>query len=652
MVEKNLQTELVLELVFSVGGVIEEKVILNKTIPLYLRKLNCFLASVIRDTNEVLEEVKLVPYVAGKSSEWAEAKAYFLKEKSKGEKSCPQYYNKGCYYYGFCLNNYGILILGRKKQFDPIFLQELKPVTDHLGKSLSQAMQIEKREKAEFALKASEEKLSSILNAMDDMVFVLDENNCFTSYYASEERLYIPPEEFLGRTLMEVMPEYVYQPFLDVLPNVRNGKATEFEYLINEGNREFWFSVKLSPLYNNGLYAGLTAVSRDITKRKRVEKDLIAAKEKAEEADRLKSAFLANMSHEIRTPMNGILGFVNLLNNPNLSSSQIEQYSSIINQSGERLLSTINDIIDISKIEAGQVVISKTEVSILKEMEEMYAFFLREANQKGLSLSFESPNSPDLKVKTDSHKLNGVLTNLIKNAIKFTEKGKIEIGYVVEKGYVEFYVKDTGIGIAEERIQAIFNRFEQADIEDVDVYEGSGLGLAISKAYIEMLGGEISVKSKMGVGSEFTFTIPLIQPENQMVKKTKPFESGDSALLLNLNVLIAEDELVSAKYLETVFKNSFKKLTVVNDGIEAVEFCKLNTDVDLILMDIKMPRMNGYDACAAIRKFNSEVLIIAQTGYAMTGDREKALKVGCDDYISKPIDKSLLLKKINRLTNR
>jgi signal transduction histidine kinase len=237
------------------------------------------------------------------------------------------------------------------------------------------------------------------------------------------------------------------------------------------------------------------------------------AKEKAEESDRLKSAFLANMSHEIRTPMNGILGFTTLLKNPKLTGESQKKFIQIIEKSGKRMLDTINDIIDISKIESGQVKVKKEEVKANELVEDLYAFFSKEADLKGLKMILNNQLNPEKSnISTDKVKLESVLSNLLKNAIKYTEKGTIHfICFIEEKNkrsFMVFHVKDTGIGIPQDRIGAIFNRFEQSDVEDKKVHEGSGLGLAISKSYAEMLGGEIIVESKLLNGSTFTFTIP------------------------------------------------------------------------------------------------------------------------------------------------
>lgn len=406
-------------------------------------------------------------------------------------------------------------------------------------------------------------------------------------------------------------------------------------------------------IYNDtGQRIKMYGVSQDITEQKVAEDKLNEALEKALESDRLKSAFLSNMSHEIRTPMNGILGFINLLNKPNLSQSQISEYSAIINKSGDRLLNTINDIIDISKIEAGEVVISNTETSINTEIEELYAFFLPEANRKGLSLLLKPSISVDnLTVNTDNHKLHGILTNLIKNAIKYTNKGSVTLGYSIKNNFIEFFVKDTGIGIPKNRLQAIFNRFEQADIDDANVFEGSGLGLAIAKAYTNMLGGKISVESTDGIGSTFKFTVPHNRKETIEMEKQSDYIENTTSRIEHLNLLIVEDDIVSSYFLETILEKDFKKINIVENGIEAIEYCKNNQEIDLVLMDIKMPIMNGYEATKEIRKFNKELLIIAQTAYALHGDKEKAIEAGCNDYIVKPINKELLLKTIDKLIN-
>jgi signal transduction histidine kinase len=393
-------------------------------------------------------------------------------------------------------------------------------------------------------------------------------------------------------------------------------------------------------------------ISTSIDRKRKVE-ELKTALEKAQESDRLKSAFLANMSHEIRTPMNGIIGFTNLLNTPEIDKEERQQYIAIINKSGNRLLNTINDLIDISKIEAGQMKISKAKTSVNNILLEVNSFFKHETASKGLSIiSLPTLSEKEATIITDQDKLLGILTNLIKNAIKFTKKGSITFGYFLKGNFLEFFVKDTGIGIPENRRQAVFNRFEQADIGNgyTRSFEGSGLGLAISQDYVKMLGGRIWLTSEEGKGTTFRFTIPydteLVQPPEIPVKARQP--SRKEVATKTLDLLIAEDEETSFLYLKTILNDRFRKIYYAKTGKETIKICKENPKINIILMDIKMPDINGLEATREIRIFNKDVVIIAQTAFALAGDEEKAIAAGCNDYISKPIDRDKLIRLINQ----
>ena len=392
----------------------------------------------------------------------------------------------------------------------------------------------------------------------------------------------------------------------------------------------------------------IVAMFSDISERKQTEKHLIAAKEKAEESNRLKTAFLNNMSHEIRTPLNGITGFLELLQDPDTEEEERQKFTKIINKSSNRLIDTVTDIIEVSKIEAGLINLSVKEVSVNGMLQELYDFFSLEAKNKGLELKcIPSLSEDESIIITDNHKLNGILTNLLKNAIKFTDRGSVTFGYIIETDTLRFFVKDTGIGIPKHRQHAVFNRFEQADIEDEKAFEGSGLGLAIAKSYVKILGGEIWYKTKKAIGTEFMFTIPYRTKTNKTKKKNQAKESKkQKANFIALTVLIAEDEKVNKQFFETIFKNTFKQTIYVRTGQEALEACRKNSEIDLILMDIRMPLMNGFTATREIRKFNKDIIIIAQTAFGLEGDNEKALEAGCNDYIAKPINKKELFEKI------
>lgn len=384
----------------------------------------------------------------------------------------------------------------------------------------------------------------------------------------------------------------------------------------------------------------------DITERKKNELELIKAKDKAEESDRLKTSFLANMSHEIRTPMNGILGFTSLLKEPDLTGDDRDEFIGVIERSGARMLSTINDVIDIAKIEAGLIEISISNTNINEQIKDRYTFFLPEANRKGISLSYHNAlNFIDAVIKTDNDKLYAVLTNLINNAIKFTSKGSIDFGYAVKSDFIEFYVKDTGDGIDKEKTELIFERFRQGSESLTRDYEGSGLGLTISKAFVNILGGSIWLNSELGKGTEFYFTIPYVSDikDSNINKKNierKSFEKD----FRKLNILIVEDDETSQILLSKIIKKHTNKLLIAKNGVEAVEVCRKHSDMDVILMDIKMPMMNGYVATKQIREFNKDIIIIGQSAFALAGDDELAFSAGLNEYITKPIDIALLMK--------
>ena len=386
--------------------------------------------------------------------------------------------------------------------------------------------------------------------------------------------------------------------------------------------------------------------------RSQLEFELLMAKEKAEESDKLKTAFLANMSHEIRTPMNGILGFAEMLNDESLSPGNRKKYLDIIHSSGKMLINLIDDIIDFAKIEAGQVNIVPQDFSLNTLLSQVHTSFLTEQLKKDKSevklrvrKAFTNENC---FIHADPNRLRQILTNLIGNAFKFTDEGFIEFGYrKPRKKMLQFYVKDSGIGIPADKLKVIFDRFIQADSSPTRRYGGSGLGLAISKGFVELLGGRMWAESKVGEGSSFYFTIPYVPGKilsEEEISKRRPKKSYNWEGKV---FLIAEDDKFSYKFLESFIKQTKADVMHAIDGKEAIDICR-NNNIDLVLMDIQMPEMNGLQATEEIKKFNKSLPVIAQTANAITEEKQKCFEAGCDDFITKPVNITELFTKIDK----
>lgn len=509
---------------------------------------------------------------------------------------------------------------------------------------------------------------------------VFDTENFFVALYDDEKDIMV---NLINKDELDYLNEW---PAKDSLSGyvAKNGKSLlmrkdEIERLVNElnmdpigTNAEVWLGVPINihnkrrgamviqdysdpDAFNHSDLILLEMIAHEtevFIEKQQILEELVRAKEKAEESDRLKSAFLANMSHEIRTPMNGILGFSSLLKEPGLTGDQQMEYINIIEKSGARMLNIINDIIDISKIESGLMKIDMVMSNVNEQTEFVFNFFKPEAEAKDIHLELTNGLAfSKAVIHTDREKLFAIIINLVKNAIKFTLSGTIEFGYVLKNGMLEFFVKDTGIGIPKERISAIFERFIQADIADVMARQGAGLGLAITKAYVEMLGGHIWVESEEGKGSVFYFTIPytFLEQEDQLIPETIHFstldEDTDSS---KLNILIAEDDEIYALVLTKALKDYSKSIFHAKTGPEAIQLFQDHPDIDLILMDINLPEMTGFEVTHHIRKENQKVIIIAQTAFGLSSDKELVLNAGCNDYLAKPTKKNDLIAMIKK----
>ncbi|MCG8696665.1 MAG: ATP-binding protein [Bacteroidales bacterium] len=529
---------------------------------------------------------------------------------------------------------------------------------------------ISHRKDAEESLIESEAQIKAILNNLPHMSWLKD---CDGHYLAVNdsfaESIFLTPEEVIGKTDYDLFEPEIAQQYRDQDLQILIKKEQVY---FEQKNGDLFFETFKAPIFDNrGNTIGLTGISLEISKRKLAEKEikeyseqlaihnaklkiindeLKKAKEKAEESDKLKSAFLANMSHEIRTPMNAILGFATLLKNRKLPDEKRDNFIDLINSNCRQLLRIITDIIDISKIESGQITLYNKNFNIntvLKVLQDNYNGQIRTV-KKNIQLIF-NPALPDqdAMIFADRLRIEQVVSNFLSNAVKFTHEGCIEFGYVFNnKGEIEFFVKDTGIGMTLEEQKIVFDRFRQASSSYNKIYGGTGLGLSISKGLSDIMGGRIDLISEKNQGSTFSFFLPYrpgYKPDDKIPEVTADVEYNWN----NKIILIAEDEEANYSLLENIIKPTNAEIIRAYNGKEAVEIALKSQQIDLILMDIKMPEMNGLQATKLIKQKKNKIPIIAQTAYAMASDEENCKEAGCDDYFSKPLSIDDLLRKIN-----
>jgi PAS domain S-box-containing protein len=446
--------------------------------------------------------------------------------------------------------------------------------------------------------------------------------------------LYVDPEN-RNILMTQLMKEKVIKNF-EVAFNRKDGTT-------------FWGSVNAQAIFDEeGEHLFQDGIIVDITELKKTTEALIQAKEKAEESDHLKTAFLANMSHEIRTPLNAILGFSDLLNEPYYTKEEMERFVELIHKNGHSLLNIINDILDIAKIEAGVIQLFPESYPVENMVNELFESFSKPKfpeSQDQIAFDLKTPQDPDLLITTDQNRLKQILTNLLSNAFKFTEEGSVTLSYQTDEDHITFVVSDTGMGIPEEQLDIIFNRFRQLDDSHTRERGGTGLGLTIAKNLVEKLHGSIWVESALYEGSSFYVRLPLHTEKAKTSKDQKKIKPVYSSVMHHdirwpdKTILIVEDVASNYNYLDFLLKKTGAKILWAENGKDAIIQAEEHDAIDVILMDIQLPDLNGLEATREIKKMRPDLPIIAQTAFALSTDEQEVYDAGCDAYIPKPISK-------------
>lgn len=514
---------------------------------------------------------------------------------------------------------------------------------------------ITERLRIENDLRKSEESFKRLTENSPDTIIRFNTKTQFV--YASEhisQFTGVKASEYIGKTIREVGFDKEQLIFwaknIDKVFTTKKPVQDIFETYQNDNYH--CFDWRLVPEFNvDDQIESILGIGRDISEEKLSRDELIIAKQLAEESDKLKSSFLANMSHEIRTPLNAIVGFSSLLDANHLDNERKKKYIGIIKDRSEDLLNIIDDILDISTIETGMVELEKDKF----ELEPLFHGFYKAFQNKLAAIDKQAirlilnipPECANIELETDQHRFKKVINNLLDNAVKFTEEGSIEFGYQKNKQQVEFYVKDTGIGIPDDKYEVIFERFRQLEYSMTRNYGGNGLGLAICKSFVEFMEGNIWVQSEVKKGSTFKFVIPYHEPGLQQTNKNTKATRKKSQWP-GVKILLVEDDVMSAEFICELLDNTKLEIIVANNGRDALQKFNAHNNLKLILMDIQLPDISGMEVTKMIRAQNKKIPIIAQTAFAMAQDRHKFLKGGCTDYLSKPINIDNLFDKLNQ----
>ena len=533
--------------------------------------------------------------------------------------------------------------------------QVLKDKEGNVTGALSSARDITERKQAERVRQESEEKYRRIFENVQDVYYETSIDGTILEISPSIGILskgQYQMDDLTGKSMLNFYSEpKERQALLTVLQEM--GAVTDFEITLkNRDGSNIPCSISSKICSDaQGRPEKIIGSMHDITDRKNATEKLKLAKEKAEASDKLKTTFLNNISHEVRTPLNGILGFAEIMSQTDLSEEEKRVSLSMLFESSDRLLNTITNYMDISLITSGTMSIYKKDFSPEQVLREIFPKNKMLCSLKNLDLSLNIPEqTEEISISSDADILRKVLIHLLSNAIKFTEKGIIKYGFTVHKTELEFFIKDTGIGIGEESLNNVFEHFVKEDRGPLKMTEGSGLGLSISKGLIELLGGKIWVESEKGKGSGFYFTIPYEKELKNHINS--PVAGRKKKIVKAKSILIAEDDETNFFYLNALLKqNTSAEIIHASNGKEAIEKFQQNPDIGLILIDIKMPVMDGLEATRYIKAINPDIPVIAITAYAMAGDEARMIDAGCDYYLSKPINKKLLFEKMAEYIN-
>ena len=529
----------------------------------------------------------------------------------------------------------------------------------------------------EKALMRSEQKYRKIIEAANDAIFIADTDTgkIIDTNKKASILLGIPINKIIGMQQSEIHALHLREIIKEGLKNgtlyKQNGMMSE-SFIQNANGELIPVEISSNMIKSKDGKKMIVGIYRDISDRKKAEEEinnyneeittqneglrfineeLVKAKNKAEESTKLKSAFLANMSHEIRTPMNGIIGFSSLLNKPGINDDKREDYIKIIRSSCNDLLRIVDDILDISIIESGLVEIVESKFCLHSILNDIKSIYQEKINglEKPIEINIITElDNDNCFITTDEKRLKQIINNLVENAIKFTDQGRIDIGYHFYNSNLQIYVRDSGIGIPKKNHKLIFERFRQSEDSNIRKFGGNGLGLAICKGFIERLNGKVWVESEPGKGSTFFIDFPIKKSTKPKITNTLELNEKEYKWK-NKSILLVEDDMVSVEFFEALIETTQAKLICAKSGTEAINLLNKHKTFDCVLMDIRLPDINGFDVTIEFKKINKNIPVIAQTAFAMADDKTRCKIVGCNDYISKPIDRDELLEKIDKI---